>query len=101
MGDLIIDEYITCEPLGMSQEDPTLVISPINKTKFIGGAGIVAAHAKNLGAKVDFYSVAGQDDLFKFAKKKLENYKVNLKVFLITLGQLHSNKNLEVQKKLL
>ena len=82
MGDLIIDEYITCEPLGMSQEDPTLVISPINKTKFVGGAGIVAAHARSLGAKVDFYSVAGRDDLFKFAKKKLENYKVKLKIFL-------------------
>ena len=27
IGDLIVDEYIICEPLGMSQEDPTLVIS--------------------------------------------------------------------------
>ena len=26
VGDLIIDEYITCQPLGMSQEDPTIVI---------------------------------------------------------------------------
>ena len=29
IGDLIIDEYITCQPLGMSQEDPTIVVSPI------------------------------------------------------------------------
>jgi cytidyltransferase-like protein len=42
VGDLIIDDYINCEPLGMSQEDPTLVVSPIDKRRFIGGAGIVA-----------------------------------------------------------
>src|SRR6185503_1033403 len=28
MGDLIVDEYINCEPLGMSQEDPTVVVTP-------------------------------------------------------------------------
>lgn len=27
IGDTIVDEYITCEPLGMSQEDPTIVVS--------------------------------------------------------------------------
>ena len=45
IGDLIIDEYVDCEPLGMSQEEPTLVVSPIESKKFIGGAGIVASHA--------------------------------------------------------
>ena len=38
IGDLIIDEYITCQPLGMSQEDPTIVVTPIDSTRFIGGA---------------------------------------------------------------
>ena len=76
-GDLIVDEYITCEPLGMSQEDPTLVISPIDKTKYVGGAGIVAAHASMLGAKVDFFSVAGKDEVYDFARSKLKAYKVN------------------------
>ena len=76
-GDLIVDEYITCEPLGMSQEDPILVISPIDKTKYVGGAGIVAAHASMLGAKVDFFSVAGKDEIYDFARSKLKDYKVN------------------------
>ncbi|MBV5302727.1 MAG: adenylyltransferase/cytidyltransferase family protein [Chlorobium sp.] len=61
IGDLIIDEYITCEPLGMSQEDPTLVVMPVDTTRFIGGAGIVAAHAAGLGSDVQFFSVAGND----------------------------------------
>jgi hypothetical protein len=49
IGDLIIDEYITCQPLGMSQEDPTIVVTPVDSLRFIGGAGIVAAHAAGLG----------------------------------------------------
>lgn len=67
VGDLIIDEYITCEPLGMSQEDPTIVVTPVDTTRFIGGAGIVAAHAAGLGAKVQFVSVVGNDALLEFA----------------------------------
>ena len=61
IGDLIIDEYITCEALGMSQEDPTIVVTPLDNTRFIGGAGIVAQHASGLGAQVEFVSVAGSD----------------------------------------
>lgn len=82
IGDLIIDEYVTCEALGMSQEDPTLVISPLDKTKFVGGAGIVAAHASLLGAKVDFYSIAGKDKTYNFAKKKLKEFKVNSNIII-------------------
>jgi rfaE bifunctional protein kinase chain/domain len=71
VGDLIIDEYITCQPLGMSQEDPTIVVMPIDSTRFIGGAGIVAAHAAGLGASVQFLSVTGADAIREFAVKGL------------------------------
>ena len=71
VGDLIIDEYITCQPLGMSQEDPTIVVTPIDSTCFIGGAGIVAAHAAGLGASVQFVSIAGNDTAGQFAQKEL------------------------------
>ena len=71
VGDLIIDEYITCEPLGMSQEDPTIVVTPVDTTKFLGGAGIVAAHAAGLGAEVNLLSVRGNDSVGDFAEKAL------------------------------
>lgn len=71
VGDLIVDEYITCQPLGMSQEDPTIVVMPIDSTRFIGGAGIVAAHAAGLGASVRFISVTGADEARDFAAKGL------------------------------
>src|SRR6185369_14841069 len=57
IGDLIIDDYITCDPLGMSQEDPSIVVTPIETRTFVGGAGIVAAHAHGLGADVHYSTV--------------------------------------------
>jgi len=71
VGDLIIDEYITCQLLGMSQEDPTIVVTPIDTTQFIGGAGIVAAHAAGMGAAVEFITVTGNDEAHDYAQKIL------------------------------
>jgi len=76
VGDLIVDEYITCEPLGMSQEDPTIVVTPVDTTRFIGGAGIVAAHAVGLGAKVNFITVVGNDSSRNFVEHKLSEFGV-------------------------
>ena len=82
VGDLILDEYIQCEALGMSREDPTLVVSPQDSKRFLGGAGIVAAHCKSMGADVHFYSVLGKDDLSSWTKEKLGEYGVTAKLYL-------------------
>lgn len=76
IGDLIVDEYINCDPLGMSQEDPTIVVTPIESKRFIGGAGIVAAHASGLGAKVNYFSVMGNDEAGWFARDTLKRHGV-------------------------
>ncbi len=76
VGDMIIDEYITCEPLGMSQEEPTIVVVPIDSKRFVGGAGIVAAHAAGLGASVKFFSVTGNDEARKYGLESLTSAKV-------------------------
>lgn len=82
IGDLIIDEYISCDTLGLSQEDPTIVITPLKKDLFIGGAGIVAAHARSLGAKVEFFSITGDDEAANFANEKLQALKVCPNLFI-------------------
>ncbi|OUR60353.1 hypothetical protein A9Q74_14160 [Colwellia sp. 39_35_sub15_T18] len=76
IGDVIVDEYIDCHPIGMSQEDPTIVVSPQKTRRFIGGAGIVAAHAQGLGASVDFYSVVGEDDNANYVEQQLTGFGV-------------------------
>ena len=82
VGDLIVDEYITCDPLGLSKEDPTIVVTPIDTQKFVGGAGIVAAHAAGLGAKVKLISVGGDDDALKFSQKSLQSYSVDANILV-------------------
>lgn len=78
IGDLIVDEYITCDALGMSQEDPTIVVTPIKEDLFVGGASIVAAHAAGLGAQVSYFGVAGNDKAAAFASQTLADYGVNV-----------------------
>lgn len=81
IGDTIVDEYITCDPLGMSQEDPTIVVTPIAREKFIGGAAIVAAHAHSLGAQVRFFSVTGNDETADFVGESLQQYGVDAHLY--------------------
>ena len=77
IGDIILDEYVYCDPLGMSQEDPTIVVTPVDKKFFLGGAGIVAAHLVGLGAKASIMSVTGNDQIASKVKDALDEYNVN------------------------
>lgn len=78
IGDTIVDEYVQCDPLGMSQEDPTIVVAPIMTERFLGGAAIVASHARSLGAgSVKFISVTGDDDTGRYVAEKLDSFGVN------------------------
>ena len=84
LGDLIIDEYIICDALGMSQEDPTIVVSPIQEKRFLGGAGIVASHASRLGATVRYFTVSGNDTSAIFARERLHDYGVDAVIHVDT-----------------
>ena len=79
VGDLIVDEYVECFPLGMSREEPCIAVSPQESRRFLGGAAIVAAHSSALGSKANFLSVAGNDEVRDFAATNLENFNVNYK----------------------
>jgi rfaE bifunctional protein kinase chain/domain len=81
IGDTIIDDYITCDPVGMSQEDPTIVVTPISFARFVGGAGVVAAHARGLGADVRFFTVLGDDDTADFPREELQKQGIELHAF--------------------
>jgi rfaE bifunctional protein kinase chain/domain len=65
----------------MSAEDPTIVVSPLLTNKFIGGAAVVASHAKTLGANVEFVSVLGKDDNYKYVKKGLQKLDIDIKLY--------------------
>jgi len=75
-GDLVVDEYVTCHPLGMSQEEPTVVVTAVDKKRFLGGAGIVAAHCSALGAETFLISVVGDDETASWAREKVNEYSI-------------------------
>lgn len=82
IGDVIIDDYITCDPLGMSQEDPTIVVTPIETKTFVGGAGVVASHAQALGATTSFFTVFGRDEAATYAAEQLSDRGVEVNGFV-------------------
>ena len=81
VGDLIVDRYVDCQPVGLSAEDPSMVVSPLASREFVGGAGMVAAHAAGLGRQATFISVAGKDEEWEFSEKTLQNYGVVSHIF--------------------
>ena len=73
LGDTIVDRYVACDPIGMSNEAPVVVVKEIDNRDYIGGAGIVASHAASLGANCTYMSVTGDDAAATFARNALEN----------------------------
>ncbi|SVC66812.1 uncharacterized protein METZ01_LOCUS319666, partial [marine metagenome] len=51
VGDTILDKYVACDSVGMSNEAPVVVVKELETREFIGGASIVAAHVVSLGAE--------------------------------------------------
>jgi len=101
IGDTILDDYIFCQAEGMSREDPALVVNPFKKKRFIGGAAIVASHAKNLGANVEFVSILGNDEVGKFVKNSLKKTGIKCSFFYeelkktsVKIRYKHENKTL-------
>lgn len=76
VGDSIVDEYVSCHPLGMSREDPTLVVTPIETKSFVGGAAIVAAHAASVGGHASLHTVTGPDSQADFLARELGSFGV-------------------------
>ena len=81
VGDIIIDNYIDCQPIGMSREEPVVVLKEQKSKKYLGGSGIVASHAAVAGAKAYIFSVLGNDQNSKFALSKLEESKIKQNIF--------------------
>lgn len=72
IGEAIVDEYVHCDPLGMSADSPTIVVRPDHSIRYLGGAGIVARHVASLGAEARFVSVIGDDEPGRYAREELD-----------------------------
>lgn len=77
IGEVIVDEYVQGTAVGLSQEDPTIVMTPSKKETFLGGAAITAGHIKSIGAqKVHLISVLGNDEAASYTQKNIQDYEL-------------------------
>ena len=75
---MILDEFIQCSPVGMSRETNNIAYTINNKKEYIGGAGIVAAHAAGLWIHCKSnLIICGKDKNGDFVYKKLKESNVN------------------------
>ena len=72
LGDTIVDQYTACEAIGMSAEAPVVVVRELDRRHFIGGAAVVAAHIRALGARCDLVSVVGVDPTADLVREELK-----------------------------
>jgi rfaE bifunctional protein kinase chain/domain len=63
----------------MSREEPNIVVTPIDSQKFLGGAGIVAAHTVGLGATTKLITITGKDEAGSWAVSKAAEYGIIIK----------------------
>ena len=73
LGDTIVDRYVACEAMGMSAEAPVIVVRELESRNYLGGAAIVAAHVRALGAQCTFFSVIGDDEVGDYVSSELQN----------------------------
>tara|TARA_Y100001960_G_C14765107_1_gene876482 strand:+ start:1663 stop:3198 length:1536 start_codon:yes stop_codon:yes gene_type:complete len=71
VGDVILDRYVACDPVGMSNEAPVVVVKELETQDYVGGAGIIAAHVAALGSRSTIFSVVGRDDQGEFIEQSL------------------------------
>lgn len=82
IGDTIVDQYAGCEAIGLSAEAPVVVVKEIESKNFIGGAAIVAAHVKALGAECSYISIIGDDKEGDYAKTYVKNQGIESNFFV-------------------
>lgn len=78
IGDTIVDTLIETFPYGNSQKTPTISVLKGKEENFVGGAAIVAMHLSAAGAKVDFVTMLGEDNLGNWVKERLKEAGINV-----------------------
>lgn len=68
VGEMIVDEYTFCDPLGKTSKEPVLAFLVNSTERQVGGALAIAKHCRGLGANVTLVSRFGKDEAGNFAE---------------------------------
>ena len=73
IGELILDKYTLCEPLGKSGKDPIMMFKKDESNIIMGGSGAIANNLSNFCNEIKLISYVGQDiDSKQFIRKNLD-----------------------------
>jgi bifunctional ADP-heptose synthase (sugar kinase/adenylyltransferase) len=62
IGDYILDRYHFCDASGVAGEAPVMALRSLEQKDFDGGAGVIAAHLAELGAKPILVTNLAEDE---------------------------------------
>ena len=72
IGEIIIDKYTYCEPLGKSGKDPIMMFAREKDELFLGGVGAIANHASQFSDNISLSAMVGdKNNYIEFIKKKI------------------------------
>ena len=71
VGDIILDEYINCSPLGASSKDPVLAVHYLSQNIFAGGSAAIANQIAQHAKTVTLCATIGNDNKEEFIRKNL------------------------------
>ena len=72
IGEIIIDQYVFCEALGMSGKEPMLVLRNIKSEDYLGGAAAISRHLSSFCKDVSLLSMIGvKEEHLKEIKRNL------------------------------
>lgn len=79
VGDVIVDRYVICDPVGVASESPMMSLVHRGEHTYVGGAAIVARHIAALGGHAFLLSSGGSDDASRLTTDTLtrEGVEVN------------------------
>lgn len=91
VGEIILDQYTYCEPIGISGKDPFVVFSKKNNSLFAGGSFAIAKNISNFIQSSNLISILPNQK--KNLKFLLKNKSKNLKI-----EKINFKKNKEIHK---
>ena len=73
IGELILDKYTVCEPLGKSGKDPIMMFKKDETKMMMGGSGAIANNLSNFCKEIKLISYVGKNiNSKKFVQKNLD-----------------------------
>jgi rfaE bifunctional protein kinase chain/domain/rfaE bifunctional protein nucleotidyltransferase chain/domain len=81
VGDAINDRYVYCAPKDVASEAPVLGVTALEQVDYLGGAAIIAAHLRGLGAEPHLVTTVGSDELSANMVAELEAQGITVTAF--------------------